>query len=320
MAKPRTLLVAATGGHLEQLYRIHERIVPESGDVTWVTHDDPQSRSLLAGRQVELVDYVPPRGYATIARIAPHAWSIIRRGRFDRVVSTGAGVALPFFLAARAQGVPCHYIESAARADGPSLTGRLVSRLPGVRLYSQYESWSGGRWNYRGSLFDAFEVVEKADEPISKVVVTLGTMRTYEFRRLVDRLVTVLPEVVDGDAQVLWQVGVTDAKPPFGEVHANVPNADLRAAIEDADLVVAHSGIGSAITALELGKRPVLVPRRPAFGEHVDDHQALIAGELGARDLAISREADELTADDLRTAARGRVRVGTRPEPFALVD
>ena len=320
MTQPRTLLVAATGGHLEQLYRIHGRITPVSGQVAWVTHDDSQSRSLLSDETVQFVDYVPPRGYRAIARLLPKAWSIVRDGHFDRVISTGAGVALPFFLAARGQGVRCHYIESAARADGPSVTGRIVARLPGVRRYSQYERWSGGRWNYRGSLFDAFEVVEKPGQPIGRVVVTLGTMRTYEFGRLVDRLERVLPEVVAPGGEVLWQVGVTKTRPSFGDVHENIPNADLRAAIATADLVVAHSGIGSAITALELGKRPVLVPRRPQFGEHVDDHQSLIASELAARDLAVLCEADQITAADLHAAARGHVRVGAAPGPFALVD
>lgn len=320
MNPPKTLLVAATGGHLEQLFRISARFEPESGPITWVTHRDAQSESLLQGSDVRFVPYVPPRGYGQIMRQVPDAWRLIRKGVFDRVVSTGAGVALPFFLAARANGVPCHYIESAARADGPSLTGRIVSRVPGVNLYSQYSGWATGRWNYRGSLFDAFDVREHDDVPIRKVVVTLGTMRTYEFTRLVDRLKHILPDVMEPDADVLWQMGVTTADPGFGTVAASVPNAQLREAIGQADLVVAHSGIGSAITALELGKRPVLVPRRPVHGEHVDEHQELIAGELGRRDLAVRCEADQITAEDLRRAARGRVVEASERGPFALVE
>lgn len=274
----------------------------------------------MRDHDVHFVPYVPPRGYRQLIRELPDAWRLISKGRFDRVVSTGAGVAVPFFLAARARGVPCHYIESAARADGPSLTGRIVSRLPGVKLYSQYESWASGRWNYRGSLFDAFGVEEGPDRPVRRVVVTLGTMRTYEFSRLIARLEIILPEVLAPDADVLWQMGVTTARPAFGRVEASVPNAELRAAINSADLVVAHSGIGSAITALELGRRPVLVPRRPQYGEHVDDHQELIARELAGRGIAVSREADELTADDLMRAARGRVAESSALGPFKLID
>lgn len=318
--RPRTLLVASTGGHLEQLYRIRARLQPVNGEVEWVTHDDPQSRSLLAGETVHMVPYVPPRGYREVARIHPEAWRIIRQRGFDRVISTGAGVALPFMVAARASRIPCHYIESAARADGPSLTGRLVSHMPGVRLYSQYQAWSGGRWNYRGSLFDNFSVVPKQPGSISRVVITLGTMRTYSFRRAVETLMKVLPEILAPNAQVLWQVGVTSPTDIPGDVRATVANAELRASMAEADLVIAHAGIGSAITALELGQRPVLLPRRSKWGEHVDDHQTLIAGELDRRGLAVSREADEITADDLLTAASGRITALQSPDPFALIS
>lgn len=320
MTGPKTLLVASTGGHLEQLYRIRPRLVPKCGDVEWVTHDDPQSKSLLASERVHLIPYVPPRGYRQIAGNFPGAWNIVRQGGFERIISTGSGMALPFIATARMSGIPSHYIESAARADGPSLTGRIVSWLPGTRLYGQYEAWSNERWHFRGSLFDNFSTESRESKPISSVVVTLGTMRTYEFQRAVDRLLKVLPEVLAFDAHVLWQTGVTSSEGIVGDVRASLPNEELRAAIRDADLVIAHAGIGSAITALELGQRPVLIPRRMKHGEHVDDHQALIASELDRRGLAISREADEVRAVDLLEAASGRVVSKDDPKPFLLVE
>ena len=318
MTAPRTLLVAATGGHLEQLFRISQRLHPASGEVVWVTHEDDQSKSLLRGLDVHYVPYVPPRGYRQIARVLPQANRIVGQGHFDRVVSTGAGVALPFFLAARLRGIRCHYIESAARADGPSLTGRIVSRIPGVRLYTQYERWATERWQYRGSLFDSFQAEEIGLPPVKRVVVTLGTMRTYGFRRLVDRLLEVLPEVTEPGADVMWQVGVTPDHDIPGRVAASYPSSEMREAIAEADLVIAHSGIGSAITALELGKRPVLVPRRIAFDEHVDEHQALIARELHGRDLAVVAEADAVTVENLRHAASGRVLTDELHRTFEL--
>lgn len=317
---PKTLLVAATGGHLEQLYRIQQRLAPACGETRWVTHDDPQARSLLAAESVRLVPYVPPRGYRQLARVAPVAWQVLRSGKFDRVISTGAGVAIPFLAAGRLLGIECHYIESAARADGPSFTGRMAARMPGVHLYTQYQRWADKDWVYRGSLFDDFEAVEVERPVIERVVVTLGTMRTYGFRRAVDRLRDILPEVLSPGGHVLWQVGVTDGRGLVGDVRENIPNVELRAAIRDADLVVAHSGIGSAITALELGKRPVLLPRRIEFGEHVDEHQTLIAGELDRRRLAVAAEAGDVTPGDLIRAASGRVLTHQASGPFRLVS
>jgi len=318
-ANPKTLLVASSGGHLEELVRFWPRLHPACGDILWVTHDDPQTRSILCGEDVRMVPYVPPRGYRQIAANAPEAWSIIRSGKFDREISTGAGLAVPFLAAARLSGVESHYIESAARAEGPSATGRIAARMPGVHLYSQYQKWATGKWAYRGSLFDSFESVDVSPPSIRRVVVTLGTMRTYGFRRAVDRLLRVLPEVMTPECEVLWQVGVTDDAGMSGDVRSSVPSSELRDAIAGADLVIAHSGVGSAITALELGKRPVLLPRRPEYGEHVDEHQALIAGELGRRDLAIAVEADAVTAADLVKAASGRVSRKLEPDSFELI-
>ena len=86
-----------------------------------------------------------------------------------------------------------------------------------------------------------------------------------------------------------------------------IPEHDLNEAMREADVVVAHAGVGAALAAFEAGKCPVLVPRRHALGEHVDDHQTQIATELGDRGLAVSVEADDLTLENLHAAAtRGR--------------
>ena len=56
-----------------------------------------------------------------------------------------------------------------------------------------------------------------------------------------------------------------------------------RAATAAADVVISHAGVGSALTALRCGKRPILVPREAARGEHVDDsREADSAGAGGS--------------------------------------
>ena len=47
--------------------------------------------------------------------------------------------------------------------------------------------------------------------------------------------------------------------------------------MESASLVVAHAGMGSIITALELGKQIIVMPRRAELGEHRNDHQVASA-------------------------------------------
>jgi UDP-N-acetylglucosamine transferase subunit ALG13 len=49
--------------------------------------------------------------------------------------------------------------------------------------------------------------------------------------------------------------------------------AKFRKHIESASLVIAHAGTGSSITALELGKRIIAMPRRSRIGEQRDGRQ-----------------------------------------------
>jgi UDP-N-acetylglucosamine--N-acetylmuramyl-(pentapeptide) pyrophosphoryl-undecaprenol N-acetylglucosamine transferase len=301
-----TLLVASTGGHLKELHHLRDRVSGVSAPFSWVTFDTPQSRSLLAGEEVDFVPFVGGRDPLNVARNFAAARRIFRRRRPRQLLSTGSAVALPYFVLGRARRLPCHFVESAARIDGPSLTGRLMTAVPGVDLYAQYGGWAGGRWRFRGSVFDSFAGAERPQGPparIAKVVVTLGTYRGYDFSRLVRRLLEVLP----AGAEVLWQTGDTDVSGLGIEGSYAIPEAELSAAMGAADVVVAHAGVGTALAAFEVGACPLLVPRRFARGEHVDDHQRQIAAELAERGLAISVEAGAVDLDALVAAAARRV-------------
>lgn len=314
-----TLLVASTGGHLKQLYRLHGRLPGAGRNHRWATFDTPQSRSLLAEETVDFVPFVGSRDPLNVLKNLPEAHRILREHPVDTLVSTGASVAVPFFALARARRLTCHYVESAARSDGPSMTGRIISRLPGVHLYSQYPAWASGRWNYGGSVFDSFErstAVLPRPERLSKVVVTLGTFRGYGFVRLVRRLLDVLP----ASTEVLWQTGDTGTNGLGIDGKEALPERDLVDAMRDADVVVAHAGVGSALSALEVGKCPVLVPRRLARGEHVDDHQVQIADELADRGLAISVDADDLSHGTLLSAAVAQVEMRTDEPMFGTAS
>ncbi len=308
-----TLLVASTGGHLKELHHLHERLAGIEGPYRWATFDTPQSRSLLSGERVDFVPFVGGRDPRGVARNLPHARAALRDGEIDTVVSTGSAVALPFFVLSRARRLPCHFIESAARVEGPSLTGRLIDRIPGVRRYSQHRGWQRPGWEFGGSVFDSFargDGCEAAKGEIGRVVVTLGTYRGYPFTRLARRLLEVLPPA----AEVLWQTGDTDVSGLGIAGQEAIPEAELSEAMREADVVVAHAGVGTALAAFEVGKCPLLVPRRFAHGEHVDDHQAQIAGELGERELALCVDADELSGADLiAAAARSVVRPAQAP-------
>lgn len=308
-----TLLVANDGGHLMQLHTLRPRLGVGT-DVVWVTVRTPQTESMLAGEQVHWMAPCPPRDLRSVALNALAARRLFRLHDVRLVVSTGAALALAVLPQARMRGIETVYIESATRRDQPSLSGRAMAALPGITTFSQSSDLATGSWTYLASPWDLYETLPVEPRPIRSMVVSLGTQEDYGFRRLLDRLVPLVPS----GARVLWQTGGTDTRGLGIEARSRVPAEEMRTSIRGADVVVAHAGTGIALMALENGRCPILVPRRARHGEHVDDHQMTIALDLALRDLCISRDADSLKARDLVAAASRTVTKVTDPPPLHI--
>lgn len=120
----KVVLVASTGGHLAQLlqlstwWRRHDRL--------WVTFDKGNGIDELRGEQVVWAHHPTTRHLGNALRNLRLAWRVLREHRPDLVVSTGAGVAVPFFVAARALRIRTVFIEVVDRVASRTLTGRLV--------------------------------------------------------------------------------------------------------------------------------------------------------------------------------------------------
>ncbi|MGH3694102.1 MAG: glycosyltransferase [Pseudonocardiaceae bacterium] len=320
-----TLFVATTGGHLTQLDSLASRI-PPNGDAVWVTHANEQSRSMLADRDVEFVPYVGVRNVPDVLRCILRARRLMKRRRLTRAVSTGSGIALGYLPYLAARGVECHYIESATRVSGPSLTGRVLRWVPGVRTYTQYPSWADQRWGYAGSVFDGYETTSVARVPdaVVRVVVTVGAATQYPFRRLFEHLVPLLApggelaRVTGLPVEVLWQSADTPVDDLPIQATPALPAAELAAALSKADIVISHAGTGSALAALNAGRCPILAIRDPARGEQVDDHQHQLATELARRGLAMHRDAQAITVEDMVDALGISIRRTASPPPFEL--
>lgn len=296
----KQLLIASTGGHLAQLVRWTQTI-GAADDSLWVTFSSPQSESLLAGRRVLHVPYVAPRDYWGATKAFSRVMKEIdwRQERFSSAVSTGAAVALSGLAAARLHRVPCFYFESISRVNGPSLTGRILSLDPGIHTFCQYQSWSTGRWKYRPSLFEAYTSIPKAPIVHPKLFVTLGTIHPYRFDALIDAII----ETGMANAKTIWQLGCTERDDLPGRVSAQMSAPEFDACARQADVVITHSGVGTIMHLLEMGIHPVVVPRRAERNEHVDDHQAQIAGLLAANKIATVTEAPDLTRSKILEAS-----------------
>ncbi len=124
MMKPmRALLVGSSGGHLAQLMQLKPWW--EQHDRLWVTFQKPDAISLLAEEKTEWAFQPTTRNIPNLVRNLKLSWTVLRRFRPDVVVSTGAGVAFPFFVLAKLLRMKTVYVEVYDRIDSRPLTSRL---------------------------------------------------------------------------------------------------------------------------------------------------------------------------------------------------
>lgn len=100
---------------------------------------------------------------------------------------------------------------------------------------------------------------------------------TQPFDRLLDAVCHVAPEL---PYPIVVQHGHTAFACPGCESHAFLGMHAFEAFMISADVLILHAGAGSVINAIQAGRVPVVVPRRAALGEHVNDHQLEFARQL----------------------------------------
>lgn len=113
------------------------------------------------------------------------------------------------------------------------------------------------------------------------IFVTVGVQLPF------DRLVRAVDEWASraGRSDVVAQIGRTAYVPKSLEFFATLQEAEVRRYVDQADLIVAHAGMGSIITALEMGKRIIVLPRRADLGEHRNDHQLATARKMAQHEM-----------------------------------
>lgn len=119
-------LVCSHGGHLTEM----QQILPSFGneEIFWVTgHSDREVPGKVY--YVENIGTSPTRMLLAFIRIL----SIFLKERPSVVVSTGAEIAIPAVLLARAMGAKTIFIESLCRVSSLSISGFLL--LPLVDLF-----------------------------------------------------------------------------------------------------------------------------------------------------------------------------------------
>ncbi len=121
-----------------------------------------------------------------------------------------------------------------------------------------------------------------AEQEQAQVLVAVGTDH-HPFDRLVgwvDEWAAEHPE-----SAVLIQRGTSAP----GEHCATIdllPHPELCERFARADVVISHGGPSTVMDARMAGRLPIVVPRDPDRGEHVDDHQQRFASHLKRHELA----------------------------------
>ena len=145
-------LVCSAGGHLQQLLLLREAWGDRSR--LWITDDAPDTRSMLAGEVAVFGDAPSSRSLRSLIRTSVRACRLLVRHRPAIVLTTGAGIAVPFVWLGRLFGAEVIYIESLTRIASPSTTLRLI-RPAASRIYVQWPELAGRirRARYEGTVF-----------------------------------------------------------------------------------------------------------------------------------------------------------------------
>ncbi len=117
-------LVCSSGGHFFELFRLN--LLWQKYDHFWVTFRRQDTMSLLRGEKVHWAYSPTNRNVKNLLRNSYLAARVFAREKPTVVISTGAGLAVPFLYFGRLSGRQTVYVESLARVTDLSMTGRLV--------------------------------------------------------------------------------------------------------------------------------------------------------------------------------------------------
>ncbi len=120
-------LVGSSGGHLTHLYML--KPFWKNKDRFWVTFDKEDAASLLEGERRIPCYYPTNRNILNLIRNTAVAWKVLRKEKPDVIISSGAAVAVPFFVLGKLFGAKLIYIEVFDRIDTATMTGKLVYPL-----------------------------------------------------------------------------------------------------------------------------------------------------------------------------------------------
>ncbi|NQG98074.1 multidrug MFS transporter [Streptococcus suis] len=103
------------------------------------------------------------------------------------------------------------------------------------------------------------------------IFVTVGT-HEQPFNRLIEEVDCLKREGIITD-DVFIQTGFSTYEPQCCEWKSIISYSEMESYMDEANIIISHGGPATFMGAIARGKKPIVVPRRVKFGEHVNDHQ-----------------------------------------------
>ena len=128
LSKSKICIPTSSGGHLAHM-RLLKPLWSQASDRFWVTFDKEDANSSLEGERVYYCFFPTNRNIPNLLRNTFLAIRVLRKERPDIIVSSGAAVAVPFFIVGKLMGAKLIYIEVIDRVDQPTMTGRLLHHM-----------------------------------------------------------------------------------------------------------------------------------------------------------------------------------------------
>lgn len=126
------------------------------------------------------------------------------------------------------------------------------------------------------------------------IFVTVGT-HEQQFNRLVKKVDELKGEGLIKE-DVLIQTGYTTYEPKSCDWKQWIPYQDMIQYVKKAHIVITHGGPSSFIMPLQLGKTPIVVPRRLEYNEHVNNHQVDFTRKMASqmKNIILIEDVEEL--------------------------
>lgn len=100
----------------------------------------------------------------------------------------------------------------------------------------------------------------------------------FPFDRLIKAIDQVAPEL--DVSPIIAQIAQSNYEPSNMEILNFVSPTKFNSYLTNAKLIISHAGMGTIISALELNKPIIVMPRLKKYGEVTTDHQLATAREL----------------------------------------